>query len=522
MKRAMCIYLPQWPLQRLRHERPDLRDQPIAIAQPRTARGAAILFCNRLSAHAGIRSGMPVAEARAREPSLRLFEADPEGDLARLEKLAKWAEKFTPRVGLEEGPTPHCLLLDITGCEACFRGEKRLARLAMEGLKRQGWVARLAIADTVGAAWGLARYGVQKIREGEAPDPRLKAIIAPAGQTREAVEDLPLAAMRLSAGTLDMLAKLGVERVGELLALPRTQMAIRFSPEVLRRLDQMLGRVAELVEPCRFPAEVQARCDFEYPTARRAFLDHAFDRLLDRIVEQLQECNRGARRLECWFFHETSEPHRVEVRLFRPTMSADHLREMLRTRMETVRLQQPVSALCLRVAVLERISERQGEWYETDASPPEELAGLIDRLTSKLGRQSVTFAKLVSDPQPEYACRFESVLASEEKRERPSMLHNNSKEPQAGNDDTFSRRPMVVLPSPEPIEVEGDRPTRFRRGGREYWVTQAWGPERIETGWWRGADIGRDYYIAETLDGSRWWLFRRLDDGRWFLHGCFE
>ncbi|MFO0866453.1 MAG: hypothetical protein U0744_17710 [Gemmataceae bacterium] len=327
--------------------------------------------------------------------------------------------------------------------------------------------------------------------------------------------------MRLSPNTVDTLTKLGVENVGELLALPRTQMAIRFGADVLRRLDQMLGRAAELIEPCKFPPEVQARCTFEYPTARRAFLDHAFDRLLDRIVEQLQECHRGARRLECWFFHETLKPHRVEVRLFRPTMSADHLRQMLRTRVENVRLQQPVSSLCLRVAALERISERQGEWYEADASPPEELAGLIDHLTSKLGRQAVTFAKLVPDPQPEYACRFEPALAMEEKRER-TMLLNHSKDPQPWNDDAFSRRPMVVLPTPEAIEVEGDRPTRFRRHGREYWVRQAWGPERIQTGWWRGADIARDYYIAETLDGSRWWLFRRLDDGRWFLHGCFE
>ncbi|MFO0866452.1 MAG: DNA polymerase Y family protein [Gemmataceae bacterium] len=166
MKRAMCVYLPQWPLQRLRHERPDLRDHPIAIAQPRTSRGAAILFCNRLSAHAGIRAGMPVAEARAREPGIRLFETDPEGDRERLEQLAKWAEKFSPRVGLEEGPTPHCLLLDVTGCEACFRGDPRLARLMMESLKRQGWVARLALADTVGAAWGLAHYGA-KIEESQ-------------------------------------------------------------------------------------------------------------------------------------------------------------------------------------------------------------------------------------------------------------------------------------------------------------------------------------------------------------------
>jgi protein ImuB len=63
---------------------------------------------------------------------------------------------------------------------------------------------------------------------------------------------------------------------------------------------------------------------------------------------------------------------------------------------------------------------------------------------------------------------------------------------------------------------------RFRSRGREYRVASAWGPERIETGWWRGAMIARDYYHIETLTGQRFWLFRRLDDDRWFLHGAFE
>lgn len=498
MKRAMCAYLPQWPLQRLRLERPDLRDQPIAIAQPRTARGSRLLYCNRQAALAGVRPGMPVAEARGTLPRLRLFESDPQRDLAALERCAGWAERFSPRVGLEEGPTPQCLLFDVTGCAPCFRGEERLARLAAEGFRRRGWIARIALADTLGAAWGLAHH-------------RRGPTIAPAGATREAVEDLPLAALRLPADTLGTLAELGVERIGELLAWPRPQTAVRLGPDVLRRLDQMLGRLSEPIVPCRQPPEVQARCSFEYPTDRWSFLEHAFDRLLEQVTEQLRECGRGVRRLECWFLHEAADAQRVEVKLFRPSMSAEHLRQMLRTRLESVRLAQPASGLCLRAATLERLSERQGEWYEADAVPPEELAGLIDRLIGKLGREAVTFAKLVPDPQPEFACRFEPAL------------ERGSEEGEAWDGEAFCRRPLALLPAPEPIEVEGEgAPARFRRGGREHAVARAWGPERIETGWWRGAEAARDYFVAETADGARWWLFRRRQDGRWFLHGCFE
>ena len=65
-------------------------------------------------------------------------------------------------------------------------------------------------------------------------------------------------------------------------------------------------------------------------------------------------------------------------------------------------------------------------------------------------------------------------------------------------------------------------PFKIEWGGQKYDVLHAWGPERIETGWWRGQDIHRDYYIVETDRGSRLWIFRRHEDGRWFLHGSFE
>jgi protein ImuB len=58
--------------------------------------------------------------------------------------------------------------------------------------------------------------------------------------------------------------------------------------------------------------------------------------------------------------------------------------------------------------------------------------------------------------------------------------------------------------------------------GQEHRIDQVWGPERIETGWWRGPMVARDYYRVETALGRRFWLFRRLADGRWFLHGPFE
>ena len=81
------------------------------------------------------------------------------------------------------------------------------------------------------------------------------------------------------------------------------------------------------------------------------------------------------------------------------------------------------------------------------------------------------------------------------------------------------RRPVALAA----VSVASDGPPlRFRLGGQEHRVAWTVGPERIETGWWRGRRIGRDYYRVETATANRYWIFRRLRDGKWFLHGTFE
>jgi protein ImuB len=83
----------------------------------------------------------------------------------------------------------------------------------------------------------------------------------------------------------------------------------------------------------------------------------------------------------------------------------------------------------------------------------------------------------------------------------------------------------VLLNHPCPVAVlsayPGGSPRRFQCNDRAYLVARSWGPERIETGWWRGRDVRRDYYIVEATSGERFWLFRNLADGSWFLHGEF-
>ncbi len=108
------------------------------------------------AARLGLKTGMGLADARARYPKLPVVEADPEADQRLLENIADWCDRYTPLVGLDP---PDGLFLDVTGCAHLFGGETALARDLVTRLTQQGLRARVAVADTVGGAWGVARYG---------------------------------------------------------------------------------------------------------------------------------------------------------------------------------------------------------------------------------------------------------------------------------------------------------------------------------------------------------------------------
>lgn len=487
-------------------------------------------------------TGLPVAEAIAIEPRLELRKYDPAGDLQALQQLAEWAIQFSPLVGLDaslalvrsspkgagagQGNSnsaqlapparsqssleiaPESLLLDITGCPSLFGGEEAYLDLVEHGLTQQGWQPRVAIADTLGAAWALAHYGPSRS-------------LAPPGQTEDALRPLPVTALRLPEETVYALYELGIDRINELMNLPRSSISSRLGSMVLERLSQALGHASEVLVPYRPPTEIEAVCPFEYPTDQLEVLSYALDRLTDHIHQALQERVWGALRLECWLYHERDEPTRIELGLSRPSRSLKHLRLLLHTRFETVAIPGPIASVRLCVTASAPLEEGQADLFD-DEQPhiTGELAALIDKLSSRLGREAVTSPKLVPDPQPEYACRFEPTIPSY------AAEAGSATAPSLSADVLPHDRPMRLWPEPVPIlavsVVPQGSPVQFRWLGVEHRVGQSWGPERIETGWWRGVDVHRDYYIVETTEGARFWIFRSRDHGRWFLHGCFD
>ena len=197
---------------------------------------------NDAAARLGLKPGMALADARAMYPAIAVADADPEADRHLLEAIADWCDRYTPLVGLDP---PDGLMLDITGCAHLFGGEAALGGDIVRRLAAQGFQARVAVADTVGCAWAVARYASNR-------NCKLSR------RTQPRTLPLPLAALRIAPDIVAALAQVGLKRIADVIDRPRAPLAARFGVDFVRRLDQALGREDEPITP-RLP--VPALCD---------------------------------------------------------------------------------------------------------------------------------------------------------------------------------------------------------------------------------------------------------------------
>ncbi|MEK6236371.1 MAG: DNA polymerase Y family protein [Planctomycetales bacterium] len=515
MKRVMCAWLPNWPIQRLFVLQPELRGQAVVLHRPRGQGSSEITACSSRAAGWGIRPSVPLAEAVAlaesvaspSETQLRQFDHDPQADREGLEQLAHWALRFAPWVGIEETGPPDSLLFDLTGCDRLYPDRLQLLDQVEQAFQRKGYQIRAAIAETIGVAWALAHHG----RNDEG---------APAIQS---LSEAPVEALRLSLECVSRLRSLGLRSVGQLLAAPRAELPARFGKQLLERLDQATGRMEESFSPCRPPEMLEAACEFHSPTDRLDSVNAALRQVVEQLAGELEQRGQGALRLCCGLDHEGTEPSRFSIGLLRPTADPRRLLELAKAELERfLRLapttrREPIHAVRVEVSAQEPLESRQREFLvqEPGREAERSAAALVERLTSRLGRQCVLRPRLVADAQPELAWRGEPLIEPEKpSRGRESFV--------AVFPPGF--RPARLLPRPIPLEViaSSDEPRLIRLFGRDHQAADFRGPERIETGWWRPVPVGRDYYRVELAGGCRLWVFRRLRDARWFLHGWFD
>jgi protein ImuB len=445
--------------------------------------------------------------ARGSEPEPRFLVHDPQADLTALRKLALWCQRFTPVAGLEGNDN---LLLDLSGCTHLFGGEQSFTKQLHHRWRKWGFGFKTAIADTVGAAWAVAHFGEEH------------SAIVPSHQQELVLQPLPVASLRMPSAVTESLLEFGIRSVKQLRELPRESLRPRFGPEVTQRLDQALGAMEEHIVPEQAPEPIRVSREFEDALSDRRSLEFLLDQMIEEITEKLSQQQRGVQRLEVTFLDGRKQNTKLVVGTLRPTQNASHLRELVRARWDQISNPTEISAIQMEAVAVSTLATHQERLFETGENPggQREFARLVDRLSNRLGIERVVRPKYVPDAQPEFACRWEPVLETGSGIPSPPSAepHRRSGHP--------AYRPLLLLAEPRPIEVVSvipdGPPICCLWENHSYTVTRYWGPERIETGWWRERHVCRDYYRIETDSGQRFWIFRRREQEDWFLHGEFE
>ena len=476
----------------------------------------------------GLRPGELLGRVRARiGVPLQIFPADTHADRDALLRLCRWASAYAPLVApFGAAEATDGLYIDVAGASHLRGGETSLVADLAARLARGNIPARIALADTPGAAFALARHGGDE------------RIVVPPGGAADALRGLPLEALRLDSSTAAGLRRLGLRRVGELDALPRGPLARRFGAALLLRLDQALARRPEPLAPLSEAADYAAARGFLDPIGRQSDIVRTARDLMAEIGPRLERDGLGACALRLTLHRVDGAVRDLDLGLSRPERCPERVAALVSLRLD--RLGAALDAgfgfetVGLGVTVIGAMPARQGDLGSATAG--EGIGFLADALAQRLGRALLRLEPRASH-LPERADRTRSwsaegggiALAPGERR--GDQAPRTTSRPDPSWPDHLPPRPLVLFPRGEVAldvlsTVPEGPPRRFRWRARIHRVAHAEGPERIAAEWWREPGADRDYYRIECEAGRRLWLYR---DGphapdrpaAWYVHGLF-
>src|SRR5262245_25286504 len=408
MSRIASVWLRSWPIARLLRAQASASsvdtgilhrldpNRSLVLVTPGKG-GPRIVSLNTAARNGGLSLGELLSNARSKVLDLQVCDADPITDAKALQKLALWAMQYSPLVtAWDQANGADGLFLNITGCAHLLGGEERLLVDLQHRLRSFGLYPRLAVADTAGAAWALARHCKRNLT------------ILPSRADADALSDAPCAACRLPDEAVMVLLRLGFRRSGELIDQPRAPFGTRFNTTLLSRLDQALGRAPEPLIPVVPPPIYRAQMQFLEPIMDQEQVLQAATRLLETLVQDLTRDAVGARLLRLLLFKMDGEAVSLDLGLAAPSRDARHIAQLIGLRL--YRLQSAFEtdfgfeAAALHVLSADDMAEHHHQFaISRHMAAPEELARLVDRLQQRLGDGAVRQFRALQSHIPERA-----------------------------------------------------------------------------------------------------------------------
>ena len=441
-----------------------------------------VITCDASSAAAGIRDGMALSAAYALLPELNVRTRDTGAEQRCLEEIALWALQFTSQVSVR---APDSLLLEIGASLKLFGGLDALCKRINESAAQLGFDTSTAVAPTPRGAYWLARCGLGiSVKDRET--------------LLHHLQRLPVACLDAEAKTFQSLARMGIHAIGQLARLPRDALARRFGQHLVDQLDRAFGKLPDPQLTFIPPSGFSAHLALPSPVSEAEALLFAAHRLILQMTGYLSAGNAGVTRFRLVLENESGKTTDVIVALSMPSRDPKHLLNLLRERLSQTRLTGRSEAITLEALDIAQLAPRNFSFLPDAAHVREERATLVEKLRARLGSNAVHGLSLFPDARPELA--WHEAEPGMRTRPGPPLL-----------------RPAWLLKHPRQLKLHDGRP--YLDGQ----LRVLDGPERIESGWWDGFDVMRDYFVARSSSGATFWIYReRVPSGNWFLHGIFS
>ena len=474
----LCLSFPRLPVEIFR--RGGAPSEPLVIVTDGNA--PLVIACDERAVAAGIRAGMTLSAAYALSPELLVRTRDTKAEQSCLEEIALWALQFTSQVNL---PSPDSLLLEVGASLRLFGGLDNLCKRLNESAVQLGFDILSAVAPTPrGARWlASAGFGVV-VKENET--------------LRHHLNRLPVSCLDADVDAFNSLARMGIRSIGQFASLPRDALARRFGQRLLDQLYRAFGELPDPQPAFTPPSRFAAHLALPSPVNEAEALLFGAHRLILQMTGYLSAGNAGVMRFRLVLENEDRKKTGVVVALSIPSRDAKHLLNLLRERLLRTALPARSEAMTLEALDVAQLAPRNFSFLPDATRTREERTTLVERLRARLGNDAVHGLSLFPDARPEFAWH-ESEPGVADQSGPPLM------------------RPAWLLPQPRKLQLHGTRP----------WLDGELrildGPERIETGWWDGCDVMRDYFVARSDNGATLWIYReRTTDNNWFLHGIFS
>jgi len=438
--------------------------------------------------------------------------------------LTQWAYRFSPIVApdrapkslLCEDPRFWGFNIDITGCEKLFQGELELAKKISLSLSQFKLQHRIAIASSLGAAWGLSRYAAEPLT------------ITNRSQLRNQMIQLPIGALRLSKKAEEQLGSIKIRTVKELLKLSRPSLLERFGKEILDRLDQLLGLQHEPLWPIKILTLSRVEKSLDGAVTELGAIKALLWDLLAELLEKLKKLQVQPSQITIQLKSPNKEILTKQIGLSLPSYSHKHLFRLIEERLNNTQVKfaqsgfgiEKLSLIASRTEAYEPEAINFLSLRSTNSSGEKQLGELLDTLLTNLGEKSVLTAIAAQGRLPEDT--WELKLARQSALKKTAPLVNLSSQPRTD-------RPSLLLNKPQPIRAMATLPDGppFWLKWREktYEVTNAIGPERIMPEWWKTEDKKkidpRDYFKVQIPTGAWLWVYRETNNSNWYLQGLW-